>query len=435
MNMRERGDWVMRASPFFFVLLLNCGGRSSSSWTSAGPAECGLDTVWCGGQCVATQVASQVCPGGASAASSSSSGSNGWSGSGIGSSSGSPGSGNTPPLSGSSSGGVLAGDGGSSEASDAGASILPYTVVAAAYSRAVDDIVIVTDTGNALHLVDPHTLADVSIALPTAPASVAVSPDGTHAAVGHNGFISYVDLMAQTVTATWSVSAPFGAVALSNTYVYGVPSSDQWVSLYAVEASTGTVTESGQGFTWAGSQLAMSPDGQNLYLVEVGLSPESIYSYSLASPAQPTQTAMYFGDEEGPCGVMWISKDGSRLYTGCGYVFNASGLTYFGELTGVNDLVAGVDDWSADGTVAVLGAATAPSFESTTGATELELYAPEYLTLNQTITLPSIATPGGDAPSSGLYVFHDAAGTSTFAIVQATDPVSQVAVKGVVKLQ
>jgi chitinase len=339
------------------------------------------------------------------------------------------------PASGSSSSGPVDAGGsweaGTIEVSDAGTANLAYNVIAAAYSRAIDSIVIVTDTGNAVHLVDPHTLVDVSLSLPLTPASVAVSPDGTHAAVGHNGFISYVDLQARTVPSTWNVPAPFGAVSLSNTYVYGIPSSDQWVSLYSVAISTGTVTQSNQNFTWSGSQMAMSPGGQTLYSVDVGLDPESLYSYSLADPAHPSQTTMYFGDQQSPCGIMWISKDGSRLYTGCGYVFNSNGLTYFGELSSANQFVAGVDDESSDGTVAVLGSGSAQAG----AATQLQLYESQFLTLKTALSLPAVATPGGTAPSDGRYVFHDAAGTSTFAIVHATDPSSQVGVFAIAKLQ
>jgi chitinase len=282
--------------------------------------------------------------------------------------------------------------------------------------------------------VDPHTLDDVSIALPTTPASVAVSPDGTHAAVGHNGFISYVDLNAKTVAATWSVPAPFGDVALSNTFAYGFPSSDQWVSLYAVEASTGAVTTSNN--IYAGMQAAISPDGTTLYGTDTDLDPDSLYSFSLATPAQPMQGGMYFGDQESPCGALWVSKDGTRLYTACGYVFNSDGLTYLGQLNEVNQYVRSVDDWSSDGTVAVLAGTTMTTEPfMTTGAAQLQIYEPQYLTLKTTVSFPSISTPDGDAASDGRYVFHDAAGTSTFAIIHGNDPASQVDVFAVAQLQ
>lgn len=422
----------------FAVLVFACGGLTGPGGPASGSQFCGPDTVWCGGQCVATPVASQVCPGGSSDGSGESSGS--------GASGGSMSSGGSGASSGT-AGGSAGGSSGSSSSSGSGSSggtgssggattALSYDVVGAGYSRALDAIVIVTDTGNAVHLVDPHTLADVSIALPTTPASVAVSPDGTHAAVGHNGFISYIDLMGHAVAGTWNVPAPFGDVALSNGYVYGFPSSDQWVDLYAVEASTGAVTTSNN--IYAGMVGAVSPDGTMLYAVENDLSPESIYSYSLADPAQPMQTAMYFGDQQSPCGTLWVSKDGTRLYTGCGNVFNSNGLTYFGELTEANQFVASVDDWSADGTIAVLGGtimSQEPPPTTTTGAAQLQIYEPQYLTLKTTVPLPSISTPNGQAASDGRFVFHDAAGTSTFAIIHGNDPTSQVDVYAVAKLQ
>ena len=454
--------WIRFAGPWLLVgLAPACGGSTSTTGAApdSGAQYCGPDTVWCGGECVAVQVASQVCPGASSSSSgggsgsgsggitssggSGSGGSSGSSGGSGGSSGSSGGSGGSSGSSGGSSGssGSSGGSGGSSGSSggsgDAGAGIaaLGYDVIDAAYSRSIDRIVIVTDTGNAVHLVDPHTLNDVSIALPTTPASVAVSPDGTHAAVGHNGFISYVDLTGQTISNTWNVPAPFGDVALSNTYVYGFPSSDQWVSLYAVQASTGAVTTSNN--IYAGMQGAVSPDGTTLYGVDTDLDPDSLYSFSLATPGQPMTGSMYFGDMQSPCGALWISKDGTRLYTGCGYVFDSNGLAYFGELTAANQLVTGVDDWSADGTVAVLGgmSSSQPQEGTSTGALQLQIYEPEYLTLQTTLDFPPIATPTGDATSDGRFVFHDAAGTSTFAIVHGSAPGSQVDVFAVAKLQ
>lgn len=434
--------WALVASPLWIACFASaCGGTTAAGGGRSGAEYCGPDTVWCGGECVAVPVASQACPGGSASSFAGSSGgaSNPGGGSGsFGGSSGGPSGG----FSGTSSGGVSGGSGGVSGSSSGGGtgsssgpsvSALGYDVIDAAYSRAIDQIVLVTATD--VHLVDPTTLDDVSITLPTTAESVAVSPDGTHAAVGHNGFISYIDLNAKSVASTWSVSAPIGDVALSNTYVYGFPSSDQWVSLYAVEASTGAVTTSGN--IYAGMQAAVSPDGTSLYEVDTELSPSSLYSLSLANPAQPMQSSTYFGDEESPCGELWVSKDGSRLYTGCGYVFNSDGLTYLGEMTEANEVVASEDDWSADGTIAVLGGTvTSSQFGTPTrGAAQLQIYEPEYLTLKTTVSFPSISTPNGASASDGRYVFHDAAGTSTYAILHGNDPTSQVDVYAVAKLQ
>jgi hypothetical protein len=217
--------------------------------------------------------------------------------------------------SGGGSGGSSGGSSGSSSGGGSGAGITPlgYGVIDAAYSRAIDRIVIVTDKGNAAHLVDPHDMNDVSIPLPITPASVSVSPDGAHAAVGHDGFISYVDLMAHSVLHTWNVSAPFGDVALSNSYVYGFPSSDQWVSLYVVDVSSGATTTAMSSSIYAGMLAGVSPDGKMLFAVDTQLSPSSLYSYDLTNGADPMQTTMYFGDQQSPCGALWVSKDSTRV--------------------------------------------------------------------------------------------------------------------------
>ncbi|MBC8166299.1 MAG: hypothetical protein H7Y20_10550, partial [Bryobacteraceae bacterium] len=71
---------------------------------------------------------------------------------------------------------------------------LTYRPVDAAYSTALDRLVLVNGGPNQLHLYDPATRNDVALALGYAPSSLALSADGRFAAVGHDQFVSWVDL-------------------------------------------------------------------------------------------------------------------------------------------------------------------------------------------------------------------------------------------------
>jgi hypothetical protein len=311
------------------------------------------------------------------------------------------------------------------------ATLIGYPVIDARYSAAIDNIVIASTS--ALHLVNPHTKADVSIALQATPTTLAVSPDGLHAAVGANGFLAYVDLMARSVVATYPVSAPIGSVAFAgNGYAYAIPSSDQWVVWHIVSLPGGKDTTFGS--VYAGSRAAVI--GTTLFVAD-DLDPSTMDSYSLASATAPTKgSSSAFGTYE-VCDRAWPSKDGSLLYTGCGNVFHATDLSYAGSLgtagqSAFSPTIAWVDDTSSDGTIAALGSSATAGTAVPAGSVVnvLQTYTAMYLTPKTSTPLPPLVTPGGVAGSNGLFVFHDAAGTGTYVILHAKDPQTSADVYG-----
>src|SRR5260370_30753278 len=76
---------------------------------------------------------------------------------------------------------------------------LTFRPLAAEYSTALDRIIMISTGPDQLHIYDAGLQTDVPINLPKPPYSVSVSPDGLHAAVGHDALISYVNLVSQTV--------------------------------------------------------------------------------------------------------------------------------------------------------------------------------------------------------------------------------------------
>jgi hypothetical protein len=76
----------------------------------------------------------------------------------------------------------------------------------------------------ALHIYDPDAHSYASVALPLAPSAVSVSRDGKHAAVGHDGWVSYVDIGQRAVLETCPVSYPVVDINLaSNGLMYVFP--------------------------------------------------------------------------------------------------------------------------------------------------------------------------------------------------------------------
>src|SRR5438046_920838 len=71
--------------------------------------------------------------------------------------------------------------------------VLPFRPVAAEYSAALDRMIMVSVSPNQLHICSVSGAPDVIVDLSKPPLSVAIDPDGMHAAVGHDNLISYVD--------------------------------------------------------------------------------------------------------------------------------------------------------------------------------------------------------------------------------------------------
>jgi hypothetical protein len=74
-----------------------------------------------------------------------------------------------------------------------------YAVVDAEYSLAQDRLVMVSQEPQALHIYDPNSGNETTISLSHAPLAVAVSPNGQFAAVGHDKFVSYLNLQQEIV--------------------------------------------------------------------------------------------------------------------------------------------------------------------------------------------------------------------------------------------
>jgi hypothetical protein len=61
-----------------------------------------------------------------------------------------------------------------------------------------------------------------------------------------------------------------------------------------------------------------------MYGINVGLSPTDLERYDISAGAvSAVVDSPYHGDYR-MCGDLWISKDGTRIFTGCGTVFRAA---------------------------------------------------------------------------------------------------------------
>lgn len=291
---------------------------------------------------------------------------------------------------------------------------LSFGVTDAEFSKQLDRIVIVSASPNQLHIYDPSTNTDTSVALPLAPTSVSVGPDGTHAAVGYNAYVSYVNLETAKIDKTYSVTADVLDVVLAgNGYIYAFPKYDQWESIRCIEIATGLEKNTNDWAIYAGTKAKLHPSGKYMYGADNGLSPSDIEKYDIQNgSAQVLYDSPYHGDYP-MGGDLWFSEDGLRIFVKSGYVFKSSedqtqDMRYNGRLSGVN-YIAGVDHSQEINQVAAL----------VNDGQKVNLYDYEFLSYQSSITLPSFVVNNQNYAAYGKYIFFNNDGSHFYVITQA----------------
>lgn len=212
---------------------------------------------------------------------------------------------------------------------------LTHDVVAAKYSRALDRIVMVSSTpDNRLYVMDPATGVEKSLPLSLAPTSLALSPDGTEAAVGHNWLVTWVKLdsvgQSQPQFKELNFTGTAFEVAMTNAhrvYVSPLADSHQWTDLVYLDVATNTQgTNNPTGPIYAGDTIVARPDGSGVYTQFQHLSSATLHAWSLPDGI-PTYVGasdpVAFG--ESLCaGDLFFANDGQRLLTACGMILNTA---------------------------------------------------------------------------------------------------------------
>ena len=106
------------------------------------------------------------------------------------------------------------------------------------------------------------------------------------AAVGHDAWVSYIDLSAPSLVKTWPISATAGDVVLGDAitvggnatrFAYVFPARDQWVSIHNLDLASGT--EKTSESIYAGMRAVLQPGSGHIFGVTAGLSPAQIYRF------------------------------------------------------------------------------------------------------------------------------------------------------------
>lgn len=306
---------------------------------------------------------------------------------------------------------------------------LQYRVLDAKYDSANDRIILIESSENKLHIYNPETDSDTPIALNSAPLNVAISLDGTKAAVGHDVKVSLVNLSNSSIQEI-TTNVKSADITMSNSYVYVSPLTSG--AIKCIKISDGTVTDqTGITFYSPNSRIVVEPTLTYMYLIDIGISPVDIFKLNISGgTASYLYDSSYHGNYD-MCAPIWVTKDSSRILTACKNTFSvsvaqSSDIIYNGQFTQVD----GIQYASSSASKIVL----IPLSTSTSSTNDDTKYVHVYQTSNLSLVSRNIlpcATNGAlKYKVAGQFVFVNNAGNKFYAIMRP-DSSSNLLVDGI----
>lgn len=309
----------------------------------------------------------------------------------------------------------------------AAANPLVGNVIDAAYSDALDQLITVSSQPrNALNLINPNSGRQRTIGLPFAATSLAISPDGKTAVVGHNGAITHVDLENTTILDVYeNIGINVFDIALSNDgKVYATPpASLKWSYLYTIDLASGDVREdSGTQRLFGGAHLQAVPNLQSVYTLDTALAKNDLNHYDTRTvPAVWLNDSPYYGQHDlgGANSNLWATDDGMYLLTAGGSLFQTAAQVE----TDMHYQRSVADDDNNPATYLVhadhsQNAAKFVAIEAATDSYRLKTYTMPLLNLDNSMSLQGLSIDGSQAVVTPHFVFFNADGTERYSVLE-----------------
>lgn len=292
---------------------------------------------------------------------------------------------------------------------------LSFRPIDAEYSSALDRIIFVSASPDQLHIYDAVTNFDQVVNLPKPPTSVSVSPNGLFAAVGHDALISYVNLSNRSIEKSLPVPVAVSDLVLASQYVHVLPSA-------SVNLSTGAVS-SGSGSSYGGSGAALHPSGTAIYSTRDGTSPNDILRFDVSTgPITTSSDSPYHGDYPA-CGTVWFSRDGTRIYNGCGTVYGYSGVAAedmrYRTMFYPQIQIQSLSESSARQSIAIIPKGYYYTSSADNPDTEIRTFHRDYLLQTGRYPLPGFWAGGRSYPGHGKWLFFSSDSSWLFVVMQA----------------
>lgn len=309
-------------------------------------------------------------------------------------------------------------------APDASGLIIPvrFIIADAEYSDALDRVIVAASDPNEVVIYDPNTNTETTIPLPAepnfAPTAISVSPDGLHAAVGHAGLITYVNLEGGTVLNAIPLPITVADVVLAgNGWAYVSPTDGG--DLYGIQLDTGLI-ELHQGRAIdPGSIYRLHPSGKYLYGADQTVTPDNIERIDISNGFPVYEYGSRQLGRYPMCHNLWLTETGDRIITACGNVFwtneeESQDMSFFGLMEGMPLIRHAAHSQEARRILAV------PEGEIGT-ENYFGVWHGDTLDFLGVIPIPTMTLQDLPFISNGRWVFWNAAGTQFYVIAQASN--------------
>ncbi len=302
---------------------------------------------------------------------------------------------------------------------------LPFAPIHYLYSGVARKVVFTSANPNEVHIYDPVLKTDKVVPLTQPPMTLALSLDGSQAAVGQNGFVTLIDVVGERVSRIYPVAGVAANIVLVNNFVFigGGYYSGTSSAPIALNLSTGASTPSNS----FGAGGAVNPVTNSIYATRDGTSPNDVEKFAIeASSIRPAGDSPYHGDYLA-CGRVWNGSDYKRLYTGCGTTFAASldpkrDMHYMGSLpTGGMPIQSLAPAEELNLVAAILAPNQFGGNSNSLADTFIQLYQPDFHNAAGELPIEGFLLNGTTFTVRGKAVFFDRAGRE-LVVVGQVDP-------------
>lgn len=184
-------------------------------------------------------------------------------------------------------------------------------VVDAVFNRNTNTLYYVTTSPSKLIAYDVDTRTVLNeIALSKAPTCIAISEDWAKVAVGHNGYISAINLSNYTVTATYTVDYSVNDIAWAeNDWFSYTQNGDSFSSLHWINTADGTLYDDPEQYHLDGHSIVKKVPGQ-AYLIATRnwTSPSGFFAYDIAIKSVKSYAHMDLTN-------FWFSENGDYIFS------------------------------------------------------------------------------------------------------------------------
>lgn len=160
------------------------------------------------------------------------------------------------------------------------------------------------------------------ISLSDAPTSFAISEDWSMAAVGHNGYISAINLSTNTVTATYTLNYPVNDIAWAeNDWFCFTQAGTDFTCLHWINTSDGTMYDDTDASRLDGNSIIKKVPGQP-YLIATrnNTDPTGFFAYDIATKSLKSYSRQDLTN-------FWFSEDGNYIFAKSTLVFRTTSST------------------------------------------------------------------------------------------------------------